>query len=133
MNLTTDGRDLANSRRWQPRSAAFRSSNRLQLLLKSCPCASPSLLSAVLEDIEVRLKKATYVYFIGFGFDDRNLQKLGIPDSVKDAHQVRGSTLHWSELEQAPVHRAFGQNKIRLDSSADAIGFLKRVADALYM
>jgi hypothetical protein len=89
--------------------------------------------AATLEDIEVRLKRASYVYFLGFGFDERNLEKLGIPDSVKNASQVRGTALHWSKLEQFPVHRAFARTELQLYSSADAIGFLKREAEALYM
>ena len=87
----------------------------------------------VVEDIEVLLRKPVYVYFIGFGFDERNLLKLKLPATVSGAIAVRASALDWTEAEQGPVKRFFeGHRAIHLYNKDDALAFLRTRAEALF-
>jgi hypothetical protein len=82
---------------------------------------------AVLEDAQVALAKADFVYFIGFGFDERNLSKLCIPESINPAANVRATAFHLTGLETRPILRWFQKGpepKIHLDNM-DALTFVR--------
>lgn len=86
---------------------------------------------SVLEDVAVALQNAVFVYFIGFGFDERNLAKLGTPGNVRNATAVGGTAFGWSIAERMPVHRHFGDRQVAL-YPVDSIGFLRQNAEALF-
>jgi hypothetical protein len=77
------------------------------------------------------IKDAKTVYFIGFGFDERNLAKIGIPGEIKAA--MHGTALHLSAQERGRIQRAFFPLTVTLHRRDDALGFLKEHASALYM
>jgi len=87
---------------------------------------------AVIEDVEAALRKAVHVYFIGFGFDIRNLTKLRTPDSVSKA-LVLGTAFEWTNSERLPVLRHFNSlgHAITL-SNVNAIDFVREHAAALF-
>lgn len=87
---------------------------------------------SVIEDLQVPLREADFAYFIGFGFDERNLERLGVPDVLPTSCVVRGTCLGKTALEQQPIHRHFGDRKIHLDETCDALGFLKNRVEALF-
>jgi hypothetical protein len=85
----------------------------------------------MVSDVRHLLEKAAFVYFIGFGFDVRNLKKLSSPASMNHA-VVRATAYRWTDAEQGPVTRHFGRGRIHLYPKADAIGFLREHAEALF-
>jgi hypothetical protein len=91
---------------------------------------------SVLEDVEVVLRKAAYVYFLGFGFDERNLAKLRTPEKFRHTNATRGTAFNWSAAELVPVQRYFshagsGADPIHLYNT-DVISFLRECAEALF-
>jgi hypothetical protein len=84
----------------------------------------------ILEDVEAAIQKAAHLYFIGFGFEDRNTAKLGLPDSAKEAI-VRGTVLGMTALEQRPIHGLFGSQKVHLYPT-DAMTFVSNYAETLF-
>ena len=86
----------------------------------------------VIEDLRVPLQRAKYVYFIGFGFDERNLERLGSPDIFPASCVVRGTWLGKTILEQRSIRRHFGDRKIHLYPDDDALTFLRERAEALF-
>ena len=101
------------------------------IAMKSIRIADDEIERAVLEDIVASIRKAAYVYFIGFGFDERNLEKLSAPASMQAA-TVRGTAFEWTRAERSPIARFFGDVKIHLYPKSDAIGFLREHAEALF-
>jgi len=85
----------------------------------------------VLEDAEVSLAKAVFVYFLGFGFDERNLQKLNVPQCLSSNAVIRSTTYRWSAAEVAAMRPLFGNHPNHL-YSVDVISFLRETAEALF-
>jgi len=85
----------------------------------------------VLDEAEAALRKATYVYFLGFGFDERNLQRLNLPDSIKGAAVVRATTLGWSAAEALTIQRLLFGVEVRR-SPVDVISFLREHGEAFF-
>lgn len=88
--------------------------------------------SSMIEDLQVPIQKAAFVYFIGFGFDERNLERLGGPGILPTSCVVRGTCLGKTAGEQQPILRHFGDMKIHLYESDDALTFLSSRAEALF-
>ena len=86
-----------------------------------------------LEDLSVPLGKAECVYFIGFGFDERNVQRLGIPSVLQHSSKVvlRGTRLGLTDLELRPSSPLFANHPLHL-YDIDALTFLKTRAEALF-
>jgi len=85
---------------------------------------------AVLEAVQACLTQAEVVCFIGFGFDERNLERLATPACLASPAVIRGTCLGKTTGEQQPIIRHFGDRKIHLYED-DALQFLRRV-DVLF-
>jgi hypothetical protein len=79
------------------------------------------------------LSQAEFVYFLGFGFEDRNLARLRIPEVLDPPTPVvvRATSLGKTALEMAPVVRRFERIPIRY-AEEDTLTFLKNRAEALF-
>jgi hypothetical protein len=90
------------------------------------------------EDVAEVLNKAAYVYFVGFGFDERNMRKLGIPDSLisrsptKSPPLVRANCFGWSNAELGPLRASFDSQAYSVHQDVDAIGFFQHYAEAIF-
>lgn len=77
------------------------------------------------------LHEATHVYFVGFGYEERNLEKINVPGGLK-AKRVYGTCYHMTGLERTPVAKYFGRSGVSIDlSDVDALGFFRAYAEAL--
>jgi hypothetical protein len=89
---------------------------------------------SVIEDAQAALTKAKFVYFIGFGYDNRNLKSLGTPSTIRDSVN-RATAYEMTELELQPARRHFGSAP---DSSPvhfyneDALTFIRNRAEAFF-
>ncbi len=93
---------------------------------------SDEIPTSVIEDLQVVLQKAEFVYFIGFGFDDRNLERLGIPGILSPTAVVRGTSLGKTTMEQEPIIRCFREMKVHLYQTDDALTFVRTRAESLF-
>jgi hypothetical protein len=84
-----------------------------------------------IEDLQVPLGSADFVYFIGFGFDQRNLERIGVPTIFKGMSVVRGTTLGLTEHELRPAVRLFNHKPIHFHH-VDALTFMRSHAEALF-
>lgn len=86
---------------------------------------------AVTADAQAAIAKATFVYFVGFGFDERNLRKLGIPEILFGKSNVHGTAFNLTEFERRPIEQCFEGAHIMLHA-ADALTFIRRHAEAFF-
>lgn len=78
------------------------------------------------------LNEARSVYFLGFGFDERNLLKVELPRCLTGSRIV-GTAFRMTRNEQSPVRRCFQSTGGRIDLyDIDALGFLRGHADSLF-
>jgi len=85
-----------------------------------------------LEKAREALKGASTVYFIGFGFDERNVQKLDMPLTVAKADLIRATVFRLSTAEQSPLAAYFGNRPGLKFVNVDALGFLREHARELF-
>ena len=86
---------------------------------------------STLDAAEAALRKAHYIYFLGFGFDERNLQRLNAPDSIKHA-SVTATALGWSAAEIRETKRLLlGVDSLEMYPE-DVISFLRERGEALF-
>jgi hypothetical protein len=85
----------------------------------------------VIERLQIPLRAAQFVYFIGFGFDERNIARLGAPEVFDHSAIVRATCLNVTTLEQKPIERALNKWPIYLHP-IHAHGFLRNHAEALF-
>jgi SIR2-like domain len=87
---------------------------------------------AVLEHATGALGRARHVYFLGFGFDLRNLSKLQIPGSVNvNSPTIRGTIFGFLPGESATIPKRFEPPGIHI-YPLDVITFLRSHAEALF-
>lgn len=81
---------------------------------------------SVIEDLQVPLQQAQRVYFIGFGFDERNLERLGSPGIFSPTADIRATALGKTSGELQPLERRFGEDhKIHLYPDLNALALLR--------
>jgi hypothetical protein len=84
---------------------------------------------SVVQSAKDALRNAKHVYFVGFGFDDRNVQKLDLPACLTGSNPVLATAFGLTPLEHAPIKRMFMPHQINLYSQ-DALTFLRTSAEA---
>lgn len=102
-----------------------------QIAVRSIKIVDEEIEQSVVDDAQAALKKASFVYFLGFGFDERNLEKLNIPDCIPTTAVIRATAFGLTEKEQSPIVRRFGAANIRLHA-VDALTFLRSHAESLF-
>ena len=60
-----------------------------QSAARSIKIVDEEIEQAVVQDAQTALRQAEFVYFLGFGFDERNLSKLNVPHCLQGV--VRGT------------------------------------------
>jgi len=86
---------------------------------------------SVLEDAAVSLQRAEFVYFLGFGYDERNLEKLGLTQNLQGSATVRGTVYGLTEAELAPILRCFQGRKLH-PYAVQSLPFLRNHAESLF-
>jgi len=78
------------------------------------------------------LSEAYNVWFLGFGYDETNMRRLQLPDSLKNANVVLGSTYGLRKGQKKKMHSFFkGKYPIENlhDSDLDNLSYLLEYAD----
>lgn len=83
-----------------------------------------------LEKAREALKDAEVVNFIGFGFDERNLLKLRLPECVSTMATLRATTYGLQRAEHEPLYRLFS-SRLKMHE-VDACSFLRQHAFELF-
>ena len=68
----------------------------------------------VTEDVQEAISRAKEVCFLGFGFDERNVERLGMPETSKGATALRATCLGKTGGEQEPIKKSFQNQRISL-------------------
>jgi hypothetical protein len=88
--------------------------------------------ASVIEQLKRPLSTAEAIYFIGFGFDERNLERLGIPDVLKNPGAVINATrLGLTDQELRPALRVLNGRKV-FWHDLDALTFVRTHASAFF-
>lgn len=78
------------------------------------------------------LSEAYNVWFLGFGYDETNMRRLQLPDSLKNANVILGSTYGLRKGQKKKMHSLFkGKYPIEnlYDSDLDNLSYLLEYAD----
>jgi hypothetical protein len=86
---------------------------------------------SVVADAEAALQKADSVYIIGFGFDERNIKKLNLPNCLTGNRPILATAFGLTPIEQSPITRCFGGHQINLYPE-DALTFVRSRAETLF-
>lgn len=62
-------------------------------------------------DIQETISEANRIYFLGFGYDERNLQLLGFPKILNDRHEIFGTAYEKTQGEIDRIKKSIAGNK----------------------
>lgn len=88
---------------------------------------------AVVKEVQASLRNADFVYFVGLGFDLRNLERIGMPDMLKPPTVVRGTNFGMTPAECQAAVRLFNKaGRALLLHDMDALTFCRTHAETLF-
>jgi hypothetical protein len=87
---------------------------RIAKAVKSIKIVDDEIPEDITEDVQDAISKAQEICLLGFGFDERNLERLGMPQTVTSAQAVRATCYGKTGGEQQPIKKYFQNRSIHL-------------------